>query len=147
MGGQVRPHVSPRCPCRSSSALTEVAQLSFEIASFSSLSGTQPIAWQLEYPRAGASGSAVSELFVSQQDLVAIVPLATVSLAGVGAARALPVGRRRAAARVARGFPGPAFLAAAERRTGWACPAGASPGAAHRWGAGGQRPRGAGMLP
>ncbi|XP_036163247.1 transmembrane protein 132C [Myotis myotis] len=60
-----------------SSALTEVVQLSFEIAGFSSLSGSQPIAWQLESPRTGASGSAVSELFISQQDLVGIVPLAT----------------------------------------------------------------------
>ncbi|XP_070255563.1 transmembrane protein 132C [Myotis yumanensis] len=69
--------LGPGARNRSSSALTEVVQLSFEIAGFSSLSGSQPIAWQLESPRAGASGSAVSELFVSQQDLVGIVPLAT----------------------------------------------------------------------
>nr|XP_012640313.1 transmembrane protein 132C [Microcebus murinus] len=50
--------------------------MNFEIASFSSLSGTQPIAWQVEYPRKGTTDIAVSEIFVSQKDLVGIVPLA-----------------------------------------------------------------------
>lgn len=54
--------------------------MNFEIASFSSLSGTQPITWQVEYPRKGTTDTAVSEVFVSQKELVAIVPLATVSL-------------------------------------------------------------------
>uniref|UniRef100_A0A673VRK9 Transmembrane protein 132C n=1 Tax=Suricata suricatta TaxID=37032 RepID=A0A673VRK9_SURSU len=45
--------------------------------SFSSLSGTQPITWQVEYPRTATTDTAVSEIFVSQKDLVAIVPLAT----------------------------------------------------------------------
>lgn len=53
--------------------------MNFEIASFSSLSGTQPITWQVEYPRKGATDIAVSEIFISQKDLVAIVPLAMVS--------------------------------------------------------------------
>ncbi|XP_077617851.1 transmembrane protein 132C [Crocuta crocuta] len=51
--------------------------MNFEIASFSSLSGTQPIAWQVEYPRTATTDTAVSEIFVSQKDLAAIVPLAT----------------------------------------------------------------------
>ncbi|KAK1328236.1 hypothetical protein QTO34_011803 [Cnephaeus nilssonii] len=79
--GGPRPHAPPPPPSprrSSSAAFSEVAQLSFEIAGVSSLSGTQPIAWQLEYPHAGAAGSAVSQIFVSQQDLVGIVPLATV---------------------------------------------------------------------
>uniref|UniRef100_H0WQ61 Transmembrane protein 132C n=2 Tax=Otolemur garnettii TaxID=30611 RepID=H0WQ61_OTOGA len=61
---------------RSSSLFNEVAQMNFEIASFSSLSGTQPITWQVEYPRKGTTDIAVSEIFISQKDLVGIVPLA-----------------------------------------------------------------------
>lgn len=53
--------------------------MNFEIASFSSLSGTQPITWQVEYPRKGTTDIAVSEIFISQKDLVGIVPLAMVS--------------------------------------------------------------------
>nr|XP_013005699.1 transmembrane protein 132C [Cavia porcellus] len=68
--------LSPGARNRSSSSFSEVAQMNFEIASFSSLSGTQPIAWQVEYPRKGASEVAVSEIFISQKDLVGIVPLA-----------------------------------------------------------------------
>ena len=45
-------------------------QMNFEIASFSSLSGTQPITWQVEYPRKGTTDIAVSEIFISQKDLV-----------------------------------------------------------------------------
>lgn len=52
--------------------------MNFEIASFSSLSGTQPITWQVEYPRKGTTDLAVSEVFISQKDLVGIVPLAMV---------------------------------------------------------------------
>lgn len=65
---------------RSSSSFNEVVQMNFEIASFSSLSGTQPITWQVEYPRKGTTDIAVSEIFISQKDLVGIVPLAMVSL-------------------------------------------------------------------
>uniref|UniRef100_A0A4X2LVG9 Transmembrane protein 132C n=2 Tax=Vombatus ursinus TaxID=29139 RepID=A0A4X2LVG9_VOMUR len=61
---------------RSSSLFSEVVQMNFEIASFSSLSGTQPITWQVEYPRKGTTDIAVSEIFISQKDLVGIVPLA-----------------------------------------------------------------------
>ena len=52
--------------------------MNFEIASFSSLSGSQPITWQVEYPRRGTTDIAVSEIFISQKDLVGIVPLAMV---------------------------------------------------------------------
>uniref|UniRef100_A0A8C5U4Y0 Transmembrane protein 132C n=1 Tax=Malurus cyaneus samueli TaxID=2593467 RepID=A0A8C5U4Y0_9PASS len=54
----------------------EVVQLDFEIASFSSLSGTQPISWQVEYPHRGTSDTALAEIFICQKDLVGIVPLA-----------------------------------------------------------------------
>ena len=56
--------------------------MNFEIAGFSSLSGTQPITWQVEYPHTGTTDVAASEIFVSQKDLVGIVPLAMVSLGG-----------------------------------------------------------------
>ncbi|KAF2982743.1 hypothetical protein EK904_008484 [Melospiza melodia maxima] len=60
----------------STSLFHEVVQLEFEIASFSSLSGTQPISWQVEYPQHGSSEPALAEIFICQKDLVAIVPLA-----------------------------------------------------------------------
>ncbi|XP_069353597.1 transmembrane protein 132C [Eulemur rufifrons] len=69
--------LGPSARNRSSSVFNEVVQMNFEIASFSSLSGTQPITWQVEYPRKGTTDIAVSEIFVSQKDLVGIVPLAT----------------------------------------------------------------------
>uniref|UniRef100_A0A8C9NAL5 Transmembrane protein 132C n=1 Tax=Serinus canaria TaxID=9135 RepID=A0A8C9NAL5_SERCA len=61
---------------RSTSLFHEVVQLEFEIASFSSLSGTQPISWQVEYPQHGSSEPALAEIFICQKDLVGIVPLA-----------------------------------------------------------------------
>ncbi|XP_048199093.1 transmembrane protein 132C [Perognathus longimembris pacificus] len=61
---------------RSSSAFSEVVQMNFEVASASSLSGTQPITWQVEYPRRGITDIAASEIFVSQKELEGIVPLA-----------------------------------------------------------------------
>lgn len=93
-----------RCPCcavpRSTSLFHEVVQLDFEITSFSSLSGTQPISWQVEYPRHGSSDPALAEIFICQKDLVAIVPLAMVrapgssaSLAAVPAPAPAPAGR------------------------------------------------------
>ncbi|XP_053445927.1 transmembrane protein 132C [Nycticebus coucang] len=68
--------LGPSARNRSSSLFNEVVQMNFEIASFSSLSGTQPITWQVEYPRKGTTDIAVSEIFISQKDLVGIVPLA-----------------------------------------------------------------------
>ncbi|XP_035420886.1 transmembrane protein 132C isoform X2 [Cygnus atratus] len=61
---------------RSNSLFNEVVQMNFEIASFSSLSGTQPITWQVEYPRKGTTDITLSEIFICQKDLVGIVPLA-----------------------------------------------------------------------
>ncbi|XP_061458866.1 transmembrane protein 132C isoform X2 [Rhineura floridana] len=55
---------------------SEVVRLNFEIASFSSLSGTQPITWQVEYPRKRTTDPTLSEIFICQKDLVGIVPLA-----------------------------------------------------------------------
>ncbi|XP_044296879.1 transmembrane protein 132C [Varanus komodoensis] len=69
--------IMPSSRSRSSSiAFSEVVQLNFEIASFSSLSGTQPITWQVEYPRKRTTDTTLSEIFICQKDLVRIVPLA-----------------------------------------------------------------------
>ncbi|CAH2295714.1 transmembrane 132C [Pelobates cultripes] len=62
-------------PGTSNNQFNEVVQMNFEITSFSSLSGTQPISWQVEYPGKGASDVILSEIFISQKDLVGIVPL------------------------------------------------------------------------
>ncbi|KAM7034726.1 transmembrane protein 132C [Acridotheres tristis] len=68
--------IAPGSRNRSTSLFHEVVQVDFEIAGFSSLSGTQPISWQVEYPRRGSSDPALAEIFICQKDLVAIVPLA-----------------------------------------------------------------------
>ncbi|XP_019342229.1 transmembrane protein 132C isoform X2 [Alligator mississippiensis] len=68
--------IAPSSRNRSNSLFNEVVQMNFEIASFSSLSGTQPITWQVEYPRKGMTDVALSEIFICQKDLVGIVPLA-----------------------------------------------------------------------
>ncbi|NXD40276.1 T132C protein, partial [Copsychus sechellarum] len=65
--------IAPASRNRSTSLFHEVVQLAFEISSFSSLSGSQPISWQVEYPRHGASEPALAEIFVCQKDLVAII--------------------------------------------------------------------------
>ncbi|XP_076209047.1 transmembrane protein 132C-like isoform X2 [Aptenodytes patagonicus] len=71
--------IAPSSRNRSNSLFNEVVQMNFEIASFSSLSGTQPITWQVEYPRKGTTDITLSEIFICQKDLVGIVPLAMVS--------------------------------------------------------------------
>lgn len=71
----------------------EVAQMDFEIASSGSLSGTQRIAWQVEYPRRGTTGLAVSEVFVSRRALAGIAPLAMVRRARPRPPRAQRPGR------------------------------------------------------
>ncbi|KAM4890655.1 transmembrane protein 132C isoform 2-T2 [Sylvia borin] len=68
--------IAPSSRNRSTSLFHEVVQLDFEITSFSSLSGTQPISWQVEYPHRGSSEPALAEIFICQKDLVGIVPLA-----------------------------------------------------------------------
>ncbi|XP_063820673.1 transmembrane protein 132C isoform X1 [Pseudophryne corroboree] len=60
---------------RSNNLFTEVVQMNFEITSFSSLSGTQPISWQLEYLGKVTTDIVLSEVFISQKDILGIVPL------------------------------------------------------------------------
>ncbi|XP_077317945.1 transmembrane protein 132C [Lithobates pipiens] len=67
--------IGPSPRNRSNSLFTEVVQMNFEITSFSSLSGTQPISWQLEYPGKPTADLVLSEVFISQKDILGIVPL------------------------------------------------------------------------
>ncbi|XP_072000467.1 transmembrane protein 132C isoform X1 [Engystomops pustulosus] len=60
---------------RSNNLFTEVVQMNFEITSFSSLSGTQPISWQLEYLGKATTDMVLSEVYISQKDILGIVPL------------------------------------------------------------------------
>ncbi|XP_035870824.1 transmembrane protein 132C [Phyllostomus discolor] len=68
--------LGPSTRDRGNASPREVVQVDFQVASASGLSGTQPVSWQVEYPLQGATAVAASEIFVSQRDLVGIVPLA-----------------------------------------------------------------------
>nr|XP_005987286.2 PREDICTED: transmembrane protein 132C [Latimeria chalumnae] len=59
-----------------SAELNEVMQMEFKIDYFSSLSGTQPITWQVEYPGKIMTDFAISEIYISEKDIAGIVPLA-----------------------------------------------------------------------
>ncbi|XP_073532244.1 transmembrane protein 132C [Phyllobates terribilis] len=67
--------IGPNPRNRSNSLFTEVVQMNFEITSFSSLSGTQPISWQLEYLGKMTTDMVLSEVYISQKDILGIVPL------------------------------------------------------------------------
>nr|XP_004611188.1 unnamed protein product [Sorex araneus] len=69
--------LAPGARDRSSVQSSEVARVNFEVSSsVSSAPGGQPVTWEVEYPRGGVTTAAVSNIFTSQQDLVAMVPLA-----------------------------------------------------------------------
>ncbi|XP_039361682.1 transmembrane protein 132D isoform X8 [Mauremys reevesii] len=51
-------------------------QIDFEIEDLTDLSGTQLITWQVEYPGDTTSDLGVSKIYVSQKDLVGVLPLA-----------------------------------------------------------------------
>ncbi|XP_075754573.1 transmembrane protein 132D isoform X2 [Pelodiscus sinensis] len=58
---------------------SEIMQIDFEIEDLSDLPGTQLITWQVEYPGDTSSDLGVSKIYVSQKDLVGVLPLAMVS--------------------------------------------------------------------
>uniref|UniRef100_A0A8B9ZRH0 Transmembrane protein 132D n=1 Tax=Anas zonorhyncha TaxID=75864 RepID=A0A8B9ZRH0_9AVES len=58
---------------------SEVMQIDFEIEDLTDLPGTQLITWQVEYPGDTTSDLGVSKVYVSQKDLVGVLPLAMVS--------------------------------------------------------------------
>ncbi|KAG6934727.1 transmembrane protein 132D [Chelydra serpentina] len=61
---------------RASSPSSEIMQIDFEIEDLSDLPGTQLITWQVEYPGDTTSDLGVSKIYVSQKDLVGVLPLA-----------------------------------------------------------------------
>lgn len=57
---------------------SEIMQIDFEIEDLTDLPGTQFITWQVEYPGDTTSDLGVSKVYVSQKDLVGVLPLAMV---------------------------------------------------------------------
>ncbi|XP_032055251.1 transmembrane protein 132D isoform X2 [Aythya fuligula] len=55
---------------------SEVMQIDFEIEDLTDLPGTQLITWQVEYPGDTTSDLGVSKVYVSQKNLVGVLPLA-----------------------------------------------------------------------
>ncbi|XP_039936528.1 transmembrane protein 132D isoform X4 [Hirundo rustica] len=57
-------------------ASLEIMQIDFEIEDLSELPETQLITWQVEYPGDTTSDLGISKIYVSQKDLVGVLPLA-----------------------------------------------------------------------
>ncbi|NXI83869.1 T132D protein, partial [Rhipidura dahli] len=55
---------------------SEIMQIDFEIEELAELPETQLITWQVEYPGDTASDLGISKIYVSQKDLVGVLPLA-----------------------------------------------------------------------
>uniref|UniRef100_A0A8C3IM64 T132D protein n=1 Tax=Chrysemys picta bellii TaxID=8478 RepID=A0A8C3IM64_CHRPI len=55
---------------------SEIMQIDFEIEDLSDQPGTQLITWQVEYPGDTTSDLGVSKIYISQKDLVGVLPLA-----------------------------------------------------------------------
>lgn len=67
------------CPLSSvHGASDEVVQIDVEVEEPSEPSATQLVTWQVEYPGGITSDLGVSRIYVSQKDLIGIVPLAMV---------------------------------------------------------------------
>ncbi|XP_010211467.1 PREDICTED: transmembrane protein 132D-like isoform X1 [Tinamus guttatus] len=58
---------------------SEIMQIDFEIEELTDPPGTQLITWQVEYPGDTTSDLGISKIYVSQKDLVGVLPLAMVS--------------------------------------------------------------------
>ncbi|XP_028852651.1 transmembrane protein 132C isoform X2 [Denticeps clupeoides] len=54
----------------------EIMYVDFEIDNFINVKSTQSIRWQIEYPTSGIQAEAVAYIFISQRDILGIVPLA-----------------------------------------------------------------------
>lgn len=79
---QGRPHPDPqRCspvPPSASAAADEVVQVDVQVGEPSDPPATQLVTWQVEYPGDVASDLGVSRIYVSQKELVGVIPLAMV---------------------------------------------------------------------
>lgn len=62
----------------------EILQIDFEIEDLSEAPGTQLITWQVEYPGDRTSDLGISKIYVSQKDLVGLLPLAMVRASPCG---------------------------------------------------------------
>ncbi|XP_008578694.1 PREDICTED: transmembrane protein 132D-like [Galeopterus variegatus] len=60
------------------SASYEVMQIDIEVEEPSDMPATQLVTWQVEYPGGITSDLGVSKIYVSQKDLVGVIPLAMV---------------------------------------------------------------------
>lgn len=58
-------------------------QIDVEIQEPSDLPATQLVTWQVEYPGGVTSDLGVSKIYVSQKDLISVIPLAMVSVPGL----------------------------------------------------------------
>lgn len=58
-------------------------QIDFEIEELADLPETQLITWQVEYPGDTTSDLGISKIYVSQKELVGVLPLAMVRLLGI----------------------------------------------------------------
>lgn len=64
--------------CSADGPSSEIMQIDFEIEDLTDLPGTQLITWQVEYPGDTTSDLGISKIYVSQKDLVGVLPLAMV---------------------------------------------------------------------
>lgn len=64
--------------CSADGPFSEILQIDFEIEELPDLPGTQLITWQVEYPGDTTSDLGISKIYVSQKDLVGVLPLAMV---------------------------------------------------------------------
>ncbi|KAK2522749.1 Tmem132d [Columba guinea] len=55
---------------------SEILQIDFEIEELPDVPGTQLITWQVEYPGDTTSDLGISKIYISQKDLVGVLPLA-----------------------------------------------------------------------
>lgn len=86
----------PSLPSRADGASDEVMQIDVEVEAPSDLPATQLITWQVEYPGDITSDLGVSKIYVSQKDLISVIPLAMVRAALLGpGTRDLGAGRLR----------------------------------------------------
>lgn len=64
--------------CSADGPASEIMQIDFEIEDLTDLPETQLITWQVEYPGDTTSDLGISKIYVSQKDLVGVLPLAMV---------------------------------------------------------------------
>lgn len=64
--------------CSDAENFYEMFQIDFRIGSATDPSGVQIITWQVEYPGQTVSELGVSKVYVSERDIVAVIPLAMV---------------------------------------------------------------------